>query len=307
MIRARPLRSVLIGDVDFYASEFAFGVNQALTRAGHFHTTINIRQDIGTIQKRVSEMHPDVIWGHMLLWAPGENKTVDLLCLCEYWRKQGAVVLIHDGDARSDTRFPTDISPAVDLALCNHTTDRSPWKIPQLHWPYFAFDQEKLATQVPEFTCSLAFAGRLDTGPLYGARTQLVMGLKAVLGEKMKIFPNDSISHSLFRTPELAMSATAVLGFGRPERNGWLDVRVFQYPGAGGVLLHDDVGGMLEPWRHYVKYQSGSVGSILEELDKICHTVNIDDLRLRAFNYVQEKHSATARVRDALRVVGLIL
>ena len=308
----RPLRSVLIGDVDYYASEYAFGVNQSLTMAGHAHTTVNIRQDIGTIEKRVREMDPDIIWGHMLLWAPGggasSNKTYDLLDLCERWRvKRGTKVFLHDGDARVDTRYPVDISDAVDLALCNHTADRSAWKIPQLHWPYFAFYQREIAGSVPEFTCDLAFAGRLDGGPLYQARTELVYGLKNKLGSRMKVFPGGD-QHTLFRTPELAASAAAVLGFGRPERNGWLDVRVFQYPGAGGVLLHDDVGGLLEPGAHYYQYRSGSVDSVLAGLEWILRCPDeARKIREEGFAYVQEYHSSRARVEQALAAVGLVL
>lgn len=186
--RKRPLRSVLIGDVDHYPSEYVFGVNQAMTLAGHWHTTVNVRLDLGAISKRVREMQPDVIWGHMLLWAPGENKTYDLLCFLAEWRAaHGAKVFLHDGDARAETRFPTDISEAVDVALCNHTASRRIWNVQQLHWPYFAFYQKEIAQPVPEYMCDLAFAGRLDGGGLYQARTELVLGLQAKLGDRMRV------------------------------------------------------------------------------------------------------------------------
>lgn len=304
----RPLRSVLIGDVDYYPSEYAFGVNQAMTRWGHWHSTVNIRWDMGVIEKRVKEVHPDIIWGHMLLWAPG-GKTTDLLCLCSDWKAKGTKVVLHDGDARDDTRFPTDISPAVDLALCNHKADRSAWKIPQLHWPYFAFDQAKIADPNPEYACDLAFAGRLDTGPLYMKRTELVLMLQHRLGPRMKVFPNELMPHTLFRTSELAVSAGAILGFGRPERNGWLDVRVFQYPGAGGILLHDDVGGFLEAGVHYIPYTAGSVESVIDTCLGVIHDAAncADTIRKQAFHFVQKNHSATARVGQALDHVGLTL
>lgn len=307
----RPLRSVLIGDVDYYPSEYAFGVNQAMTRAGHWHTTVNIRADLETIVRRVEQMQPDVIWGHMLLWAPGPNKTVDLLCALDAWRHRwGTKVFLHDGDARDETRFAGDISPAVDVALCNHKADRSVWKVQQLHWPYFAFDQAEMALPDPTFKCELAFAGRLDTGPLYLKRTELVLKLKQALGERMHIYPSPAVPHTLFLTPVLAASAGAVLGFGRPERNGWLDVRVFQYPGAGGVLLHDDVGGFLEDGTHYMSYHSGDVMSVLNAVSwlkgvRMQHGEN--PIRDHAFRHVQAHHSATARVREALAAVGLVL
>lgn len=309
----RPLRSLLIGDLDDYNSEFAIGVNIAMTRAGHFHSTMGIRRDIGAIAKRVAEIHPSILWCHMLMWPPrgqGTATAPDLLELCAEWKAKGTKVLIHDGDARTDTRFPVDISPAVDLALCNHTADRSAWKIPQLHWPYFAFDQDEMADPHPDFVCDLAFAGRLSTEGIYADRTRLVLELKAKLGDRMKIFPSATIPHTLYRTPELAVSAGAILGYGRPERNGWLDVRVMQYPGAGGVLLSDDVGDLLEPWQHYIPYESRVVDSVLAGLDKILGDEILGRgrlLRLDAFEFVQAHHSATVRVREALTHVGLTL
>jgi hypothetical protein len=302
---------VLIGDVDHYPSEYAFGVNQAMTRAGHWHSSVNIRLDMGAIAKRVHEVQPDVIWGHMLLWAPGKQPG-ELLDLCYAWKKLGTKVFLHDGDARVDTRFPTDISDAVDVALCNHKADRSVWSIQQIHWPYFAFDQNQIATAADNLRCDLFFAGRLDVGALYFTRTQLVMALKQRLGDRMKIAAGDGSEithHTLFRTSEYAASANAVLGYGRPERNGWIDVRVFQYPGAGGILLHDDVGGMLEPNVHYLPYVSGNLDSVIEALEALWKMPEHeqDALRVRAFTHVQEKHSATARVRQALGVVGLTL
>ena len=169
----RPLRSLLIGDVDYYPSEFAFGVQQAMARAGHWHNAISIRNDIGALAKRAQEVQPDVIWGHMLMWPPRVGASApDLLELCVYWKRRGTHVLIHDGDARTETRFPLDISPAVDLALCNHKADRSAWKIQQLHWPYFAFDQdpEWIITPHPDFVCDLAFAGRCERRSHFGLR-----------------------------------------------------------------------------------------------------------------------------------------
>jgi spore maturation protein CgeB len=123
----------------------------------------------------------------------------------------------------------------------------------------------------------------------------------------MKIFRGGD-DHTLFRTPELAASADAVLGFGRPGRSGWLDVRVFQYTGAGAVLIHDDVGGFLEPWVHYCPYSSGSVESVSDALDWISlKPEESRKMRQRAFDYVQRNHSAEVRVKEALRSVRLEL
>lgn len=300
MARRRPLRSLLIGDVDHYPSEFALGVAQAMTLLGHWHSAVSIRQPIAVITKRIVEVQPDLVFAHMLLWSPaGDAHRAELLALLADWRGRGTRVVLHDGDARAETRYPHDISAAVDLALCNHTADRSAWGIPQLRWPYGAFVQRRPAAPVEEFRCALAFAGRLGSG-LYAARTALVLALQARLGGTMLLLvPNQTARHTLFRTPELAASADAVLGYGRPELSGWCDVRTFQYPGAGGVLLSDDVQGFLEPGVHYLPYAMGQIASVLEAVGR----AHADGARIRqaAFRYVQAKHTWLNRVGEVLR------
>ena len=302
---ARPLRSVLIGDTDHYPSEYIFGVAQGMALLGHWHTAVSVRNDIDVIERRVEQTAPDVIWGHMLLWPPGgPDVAAALLDLCRRWRQRGTRVIMHDGDARESTRYPTDISDSVDVVLCNHMADRSAWNIRQVRWPYFAFVQPRPSVSAGMFLCSLAFAGRLSTAGIYAERTAFVFELKKRLGSRMLVFPNPDCRHTLMRTPELAASADAVLGYGRPESPGWLDVRVFQYPGAGGVLLYDDVeraGEFLTPWRHFVPYQRHDVDSVMLAVQFAKeHGAAI---RHEAFQFVQERHTSVQRVEQALAEV----
>ena len=295
-----------MGDCDFYPSEYIFGVNQGMTLLGHWHSTVNVRQDIGVIAQRVAQVQPDIIWGHMLLWPPGSmQKPAELLALCETWRRKGTRVVMHDGDARLETRHPTDISHAVDLVLCNHTADRSVWGIPQIWWPYGAFAQTAMAAPCSEFSCDLAFAGRVSESGIYAGRTILIRALHARLEDRFRIF--SGTPHTLMRTPELAVSAVAILGYGRPESPGWLDVRLFQYSGAGGMVLYDDVARaseFLTPHEHFIPYTKGSAESVLAVLEMLART-STTAWRQRIFRYVQEHHSSAVRVQQALRAVGL--
>ena len=305
----RPLRSLLIGDTDYYASEFIFGVAQGMARLGHWHTSMSIRQPIEVIKHRARQTQPDIVWGHMLLWPPAADpktsakKTFDLLSLCAGLKTfYGTRTVIHDGDARTETRFPFEVAGAIDLALCNHTSDRSAWGIEQVRWPYFAFVQDEPAAPSDDLRCDLAFAGRLGEG-IYAHRTALVQTLARALGSRFKLFPGGD-QHTLFRTPELAASAASVLGYGRADAPGWVDVRVFQYPGAGGVLLHDDVGGYLAPGQHYLPYESGNVDSIIDAVEMAAAFG--PRIRREAFAFVQQHHSAVSRVREVLTWLDLI-
>ncbi|MDP3767151.1 MAG: glycosyltransferase [Dehalococcoidia bacterium] len=299
----RPLRSLLIGDCDFYFSPFIHGVAAACGKLGILHSQINIRATASLIAQRIEDVQPDLIWGHMLLWPPGGAPPVPaLLDLCAKARKRGAFVAIHDGDIKEKTRWAQDVSGAVDLALCNHRHDRIQWRVPVMHWPYAAFPQDDLAPPREDWRCEVAFAGQLGRG-IYDTRTRLVEGMKGS-GLKVWIFDGTPATggNTLLRTPDLAASATCVLGAGRPEVAGWLDTRVFQYPGAGAILLHDDVGGFLEPWVHYAPYVGGSVASATDAARRVIALSDADQhtMRLRALAHVQARHSYTARVQQVI-------
>lgn len=302
----RPMRSLLIGDCDHYFSPYIFGVAQTMGRLGVWHSQVSIRAPLDVIAQRLKDVRPDVLWTHMLLWAPQGSPKVDVLvALMEKATRGGAKVVIHDGDYKGPTRHPADLSSWCAVALCNHRFDRSAWNVPILHWPYFAFIQDHIADADDAYRCPLWFAGTVGAGPVYAARTALLDAIKGA-GVKLRM-PAERDGNTLFRTPAIAASADAVLGFGRPGVQGWVDTRVFQYPGAGAVLLHDDPVGFLEPWEHYVPYRSGDAGSVVEALAELGAMAEAQrmGLRNRAFRFVQQRHSALARVRQVLDTLGL--
>jgi len=163
-----------------------------------------------------------------------------------------------------------------------------------------------MARPDPRWAAGLAFAGRLGGG-MYEARTALLARLKGTLGETFRTFPENDpsgVQHTLFSTRELAASANAILGFGRPEAIGWTDVRVFQYPGAGGILLHDDAGEWLTPYSHYLPYTSKDADSVVRVLREDVPRYGAR-IRQTAFDFVQKYHSSVVRITEALNYVGL--
>lgn len=290
----------MLGDCAHYASPYMRGVAQAMKLLGHDHAEVSIRLPVKTIEQRVRLWKPRVLWTHMLMWPPkGSPAIAQLIAIVTAAAKAGARVVIHDGDARAATRYPHDISAWCALALVNHGYDRSAWGVPTLHWPYFAPVQQQIARPIPELRCGLFFAGMVGAG-LYAARSAL---LEAVRARGVDLRQPRAGENTIDRTAEIAASADAVLGFGRPEIPGWTDTRVFQYPGAGGILVHDDVQGHLEPWVHFVPYASGDADSIVDALARLRLMRDTDRmaLRLRAFKHVQEHHSSVARVKQVLR------
>lgn len=299
------MKSLMLGDVDHYVSPYMRGVKQAMALLGHVHAEVSIRLPAKVIDQRLRLWQPDIIWTHMLLWAPQGSAHVNhLIAVIEAASARGALVVLHDGDAKPATRYPRDISGWCDLALVNHAYYRSEWRVPTLRWPYFAPAQAAIAAPVESLRCGLFFAGTIGAGATYAARSKL---LGTVGARGVNVCTPVAGTNTLDRTSEIAASADAVLGFGRPDVPGWVDTRVFQYPGAGGILLHDDVQGYLEPWVHFVPYQSGSADSIVEALARL-RSIGDEarrDLRRRAFAHVQKHHSSVVRVRQVLAQLEL--
>jgi glycosyl transferase family 1 len=298
------MRSLMLGDCDHYVSPYMRGVAQAMKLLGHDHAEVSIRLPAKTIEQRIRLWQPDIIWTHMLLWAPPGSPHVDhLIAIVSSAASSGARVVVHDGDAKATTRYPRDISGWCDLALVNHAYYRSEWRVPTLRWPYFAMAQDAIVNPVAALRCELFFAGS-SGGGIYAARSAF---LAAVCARGIEVQIPAAGVNTLDRTAEIAASADAVLGFGRPEVPGWCDTRVFQYPGAGGILLHDDVQGYLEPWVHFVPYESGSADSVVDALARLRRMPDTDRavLRARAFLHVQEHHSSVARVRQVLGALEL--
>jgi len=294
-------RSLMLGDCKHYASPYMRGIAQAMKLLGYQHAEVSIRTPARTIEQRVRMWKPDVIWTHMLLWPPlGSPPVHELIAIVEAAARRGARVVIHDGDAKPATRYTRNISAWCRLALVNHAYDRSAWGVPLLRWPYFAQAQGRIAAAADAARCELFFAGTVANGATYSARSALLEAIRA-RGVDLRI--PAATQNTLDRTPEIAASANAVLGFGRPDVPGWVDTRVFQYPGAGGILLHDDVQGYLEPWAHFVPYRSGDPDSVVDALERLRAMTGAErlTLRQRAFAYVQERHSSVARAHQVLR------
>jgi hypothetical protein len=299
------MRSLMLGDCQHYASPYMRGIAQAMKLLGRQHAEVSIRTPARVIEQRIKLWKPKVIWTHMVLWPPvGSPSVSDIVAILERAAKRGARVVIHDGDAKQGTRYPRDLSAWCSLALVNHAYDRSAWKVPLLRWPYFAQTQQSIAPPVEALRCALFFAGHIGREPVYAARSALLERVRA-RGVDLRL--PAAGENTIDRTPEIAASADAVLGFGRPEVPGWVDTRCFQYPGAGGVLLHDDAQGYLEPWVHFVPYNSGDADSVADALDRLRALSDSDRMaiRERAFVHVQQHHSSVARARQVFAHLGV--
>lgn len=292
-----------------YLSAYVLGVAQAMGQLGHWHREVSVLDDLSRIARQLDEMRPDVIWTHTVPWVPREAKVPGwvFLDLLADQRRRGARVLLHDGDPRPTTRHPYALTASFDLALCNHSLPRAEWKVPAVRWPYAAMAQREIGAPVDALRCGLLFAGiaRKDDD-LYSPRTELLGVLHQKLGARLTV--RAGVVNDRMQAADVAASAQAVLGFGRPEVKGWVDTRVFQYPGAGGVLLHDDAAEFLEPGVHFLQFTRGADAE--QTARDVVGTFEfaeqgIPEMRVRAFVHVQEHHTWRHRVEQALRLLEI--
>lgn len=304
----RPLRSVMLTN-SAYVSSYVLGVAQAMGQLGHWHREASLLGGRDLVARQFEEMRPDVIWTHTVPWVPRDAADPGwvYLDLLADWRRRGARVLLHDGDPRAATRHPHTLAGSFDLALCNHSLDRAAWRVPTLRWPYGAMAQRAIAAPIESLRCGLLFAGitRKDEA-LYSPRTELLGLLRERLGDSLTVRTGGV--NDRMQAADVAASAQAVLGFGRPEVPGWVDTRCFQYPGAGGVLLHDDAAEFLVPGAHFVPFTRGATteetaSNVLEAFARVGHEEG--EIRARAFAHVQAHHTWRHRVEQVFQFLGV--
>jgi hypothetical protein len=132
-------------------------------------------------------------------------------------------------------------------------------------------------------------------------RTQFIDALSREI--KVTLFPNKELGNSSFQTAELAASANAVLDVQmRADIPLYLNVRPYQYIGAGALFFHDrteQIRHVFEEGNHFVGYETGDVESFM---DGYRYYVNqqphlADEIRRKGFEYCQKYHSTEERVK----------
>ncbi len=291
-----------------YLSAYVLGVGQAMGLRGDWHRLVSLWDGRDSIAKQIAEMAPDVIWTHMACWPPEGSTPVEQVAeVLAYWKRRGAVVFLHDGDPR-DRTIPTavDVPACFTRGLLNRSVDESNpwWGIEAIRWPYAAMAQREMVQPTADLDCDLLFAGLLrreeEKGGLYGERTALVHELQRRLWPRMQIVsPGGGDVNNRMHVADVAARVGAVLGFGRPDVPGWIDTRVFQWPGAGAVLIHDDTGGVLEDGVHFLRFsRKDGVDGVLRAVERA--KTDGAAIRARAFAHIQAHHTWCNRVDEAL-------
>jgi len=307
------IRIACIGDYTVRYSHFTAGVMEGAIRLGHWFRPIPLLQPIAEIAKQVDYFRPDIIFIHQIFSAYHEIRLAKQFL--KDLRAKGIKVLLHEGDWRPEPRFKEDISDYIDVGVLNRSNTNSYsdiWKIPCYHWPYPCLQQKEIETAQDKYRADVSFSGNITKRdnpkhPHYG-RTEFLEKIGKKLN--LKIYPNEEISNSRFSTPVIAASSSVIIGTQLDDdSSGYIDVRCFQYIGAGALYFHEkckSIEQFFQDGVHYVGYEHMNVDSFLFNYEH--YVIERPEkgamIREEGFNNCQENHNTMKRVKQALRWVG---
>ena len=305
----QQLRIATLGDFSGYYSAFLYGTMEGTIANGAWFRPIDLfKSDIPSIESQINFFKPHILFCHCIFNEKGPVNRDALFEMLRKVKKSGVVILYHQGDARTTPRFSGNVSEFISGALVNHSMLNEfsdIWKIPCIQWPYGCFIQESLPDfKNSELICDVAFTGALSdiSGHVHYERSQFINDLKQGTNLKIKTFPNEFIGNTRFFTPELCASAFVQLGVQMALHiPGYLDVRPFQYIGAGGLYFHDSDLGCFTPGTHYIQYEKGSVESFVKQFNYYKdHPEQAKTIRIKGWGYAQIYHSTQVRMREAI-------
>lgn len=310
----KQIRVAVLGDYINYYSYFVYGVMEGAIRCGTWFRPIPIFHiPYEHIWQQIDFFKPNILFCHCIFNRSPWNREKFLSDLAEWRKKLNIFVCYHAGDARLTPRYEKPINDYVDLVLCNNTNLgflENIWKVPCINWPYMALYQDQISDVDKNFETELTFTGSLSTKDCesvhHTPRTEFIERIQDKI--KIKVYPDIKIGNSRFFTDVVASSSKGVLGFQMGlDVPGYLDVRPFQYIGAGALYFqdkHPHIDTIFSDKIHYVGFDRDNVEDFM---DKYNHFVNKrpsegDFIRRNGFNFCQKFHSTKNRVQKVIDI-----
>ncbi len=304
-------RLATLGDWDNYLSYFLFGTMQGAILNGAWHRPIPFfNHPINFIKEQIMWFKPHAILSHMIFQGKGHHNRDDVFQMLRDVRRQGTKIIYHAGDPRSVPRYIGPINDIVDFALCNHLLLKEYseiWKVPCFHWPYMALYQKDIGEFDRNYACGMAFTGAIDGGKHHGPRSNFIRRIKERLD--IRTFPTPETGNTRFQTAELSTSAKSVLGVQMGlDIPGYLDVRPFQYIGAGALYFHDRCKSMNQFFKegiHYIGYERDNSMDLINQWNYyVRENPSAGNLiKQQGFAYCQKYHDTRERVRAVLDIL----
>jgi hypothetical protein len=309
MLPGTPIRIATLGDWTKYFSYFLAGTQEGSILNGCLFRPVDIRQSKESILNCLIEFRPHILFCHCIFgktFRPNEQFEI----LSEIRKTLGTKVFYHLGDTRTEPRYCNDISDFVDAGLVNQTENLENfariWKVPTYHWPYGCFSQKEISDEVDKFCHDLVFTGRLNNNGVHSQRTAFIKELRTRI-PSFAIYPNEEYPDTKLLTAEIAASATAILGVCAGYNiKGYMDVRPFQYTGAGGFLLqryYSEMEKVFNNGEHLVWFDDDNIDNFLHIFDYYKRARGkIKRIRNEGFKFCQKYHSYKRRVEDVINI-----
>jgi hypothetical protein len=314
----RQLRIATLGDYYKWFSYYLMITAQGSFLNGHLHCPIPIRQSPRQIEQQINYFKPSILFCHMIFsenltnTETGEDLRREDLheIIARAKKKWGTKVIYQEGDAKNDPRYPFPTFGIIDLGLVNsrrYEHFSNVMKVPFVHWPYCALNQENISPGDNLFRYNAVFSGNVsvrNNTHLHYGRYEFIERLKEKID--VKIFPDENIGNTRFCTADLAASAGAVIGIQHGYHvDGYVDTRPFQNIGAGALYFHDDCPGInqfFKPYVHYMPYKKMDAEDFINQYN-YCYTEHpelVSKIRQDGFEYCQKHHTSKHRVQMAL-------
>lgn len=305
------MKIVILGNTSLNYSWFVLSTREGCKANGHKVYEIDYKSTpIPQIYKKCEEIKPDIMFTH-LSFHGNVNSVSSVLELYEKINKKLGTKIIHTlGDAQVATkgmqdRYMGDVSHAIHMAFvsnrCGVENMSKAWKIPVFYSPYSSLIYKELET--PDNT--LAFDVPVFTGGI-GAHPDRKQFIEAFQKEQeIVVFPTQSKSDKRHVTAKLSISAKCILGLCTGyDIDGFIDVRPFQYLGTGAFMISRKFENMdtIIPDDLYVPFHGYTQSDVYFVQDRWNYwkTKNTMEMRVKAFNYIQEKHNCKVRMGNVL-------
>lgn len=303
------MKAVILGNTKLNYSWFVLTYRQGLWQNGVVTFDIDYKSTpLGEIKNQLLEIKPDLVFTH-LTFHGNINPLGDVLQMYSDVSKRVGTKFIHTcNDARTEDRYMGDVSHAYHMAMVGtfgmQKNCQKAFGIPVHYVPYSSL----VYSRMPKPAKDLAFTEAVFTGSpgAHKDRQDFLRKLGNII--PIKTFQTQSGNDLRDRTQELSISAQCILGLCTGyEIDGYIDVRPFQYLGAGACMIIRKFSNMddyIPDSLYYpiTSYGPDGVSAAVEHYHRILKE-DTSEMQKAAMGYVQRFHSCKVRIADVLNKI----
>lgn len=289
------------------------GVREGFTNLGYEFKGVESRNTtIDRIRQEVFEFSPDVIWLDCV-FDPGHidiHKMLELIK--EFKTKLKVPIMYFDGDLRDNP--PLDLKEVVDIIFLSHRGGlvryTKNYNHNNVHYlPPGCLKRDKIADPDPRFAKDfLIFVGQINN-PLYKSRNMFIQSVKDYQ-LPLKVYPEQYSESDVYGfLPQLYATAKVIIGVDMTDDvDLFTSNRVFITLGYGGFLAMNYFPGIDELFidgKHLKVFHNYSVKELYNIFSYyLNHEEERNQIRYEGFKFVQENHTYTNRIKDALDLLN---